>query len=253
LATTTADSTQDARGLTLTQEDQRQDQGPGPLYRSFSSLDVAVDRSCHPLSFWSSSASSASPGLLGASPGDAKSASDGAPVKIWTSGETVVCDDDDHTSRVMKDLAAAAPRFWVDQGRDFADAHPTVVVPIEPAYVEHWSSMFTVSANILDRVAAILGNTPNAVFRHVTAKSQLKGTFTASGQTVKFAIYLYRAPTLGYTVEVVRRAGDCLLFNSLYAGLRHELGNAVAPRQATPSFEDDLVATLPPLDQILSF
>jgi hypothetical protein len=130
---------------------------------------------------------------------------------------------------------------------------PQVVIPIEPVYVEAWSSLFTVSANILDRIAAILGNTPNVQFKHNPQKSKIKGTYTASGQTVKFAIYLYKAPTLGYTVEVCRRAGDCLLFNSLYAGLKTELGNIVAPRQATPSFEDDLLASLPPLEQILSF
>jgi len=199
-------------------------------YRSFSQLDEPVMRS---LGTDDSIVASPMPQL-----------SSGTTSNFWSS-------DSDVSTRGAKSLDATPIGKALTAPAAFEG--PQVVIPVEPVYVEAWSSLFTVSANILDRISAILGNTPNVQFKHSAQKSKIKGTYTASGQTVKFAIYLYKAPTLGYTVEVCRRAGDCLLFNSLYAGLKNELGNIVAPRQATPSFEDDLLASLPPLEQILSF
>jgi hypothetical protein len=110
-------------------------------------------------------------------------------------------------------------------------------IPLEPEYVEPWSSFETEDSGTLKNVYEMLLSI-GIQCNYNVAKYKIKGTFPSlDGAQGKFSVFLYKRSAKSFVLEVVRRSGDILLFNSLFKQLKTALGVDTS-KEVLPSLDD---------------
>jgi len=102
-------------------------------------------------------------------------------------------------------------------------------VPPVPEWIEPFSSFTTTDGDVLVKIETALIRS-GITCAHNPLKHKIKGTFQcANAEIGNFTIYLYQSGDndKSYTVEVLRRSGDCLSFYALYRMLQESIRKSV--------------------------
>jgi len=160
----------------------------------------------------------------------------GASDDLWTS-------DADASPSSSKDLSVPSGKGLMMAA--YSPVSPKPDVPVEPEYVEPWSSFGTLNPAILSIIYELL-LAAGVECSYNQAKHKIKGKFQCPNDTTgKFSIFLYQAAGgKRFTVECVRRSGDVLVFMAVFKQLQAAAGDGAS---GLPDF-----AALPPLDALPS-
>jgi predicted nucleic acid-binding Zn finger protein len=143
---------------------------------------------------------------------------------IWVSDAEH--DDNTRAAPHNKELSLSAA-FVAPSGPD---------IPAEPDWIEPWSSFSTKDSGMLTKAYEVLTR-GGIQCTYNMKKYKVKGTFASlDGAKGKFSIFLYKGASRDFVLEVVRRSGDILLFNSLFKQLKTALG--VETAEATRALEE---------------